>query len=486
MNQTGTILLLAIAAFSVTGLVLTLYGKSEPVTVAFPSLPDVPLPSPTSRTLHQPVGMAGCLAAACHGGPAERTLSRQFDARTWQSSGTCWAAADPHTAAYSLLTDQPRRPVRVTARHIMERYAPGKKATEEVRCLACHTNPALARPELLHDTRTMGLRAEGVSCEACHGNASGWINSHTTWTGDRSRVYAETGMTPLFDLGERAMTCAGCHVGAPADADRGWPVRDMNHDMIAAGHPRLNFDFAEYLRRLPRHWQEKERSTNTARPLNPAKVWYVGRYAHAEAACRLLADRAQRADTDPQTPWPEFSEYNCSSCHHNLRIAKPNDPSADWRTLEDYLAGRPLGVPLWQILWPVGSAPGLAKPSRADTLLSPVVTLMEGSHRWPPAHAVPPVVLQIAQTLRDKRNGWVAAPDADVQQEVQRFLSEGGKLWPEWDTAQQLYYGLAAFDRVQGHYSEQLLKTYQSAMRAFQNNDWNEVEKTFEAIRKGK
>lgn len=430
--------------------------------------------------------MAGCLAAACHGGPAERTLARQFDNHTWQSSGTCWAAVDPHTAAYSLLTDQPLRPVRVTARQIMERYAPGKQATEEVRCLACHTNPTLARAELLHDTRTAVLRREGVGCEACHGNASGWINSHTTWNSDRSRWYAETGMTPLFDLGERAMTCVGCHVGAPADAERGLPVRDMNHDMIAAGHPRLNFDFAEYLRRLPRHWQEKDRTTNTPRTLNPAKVWYVGRYAHAEAACRLLADRALRSATDPHTPWPEFSEYNCASCHHNLRISEPNEPSADWRKSAEYLAGRPLGTPLWQILWPLGSAPGVAHPPRAEALLSPVATLMEGSSRWPPARGVPPIALQMAQTLRKERMGWVAAPDADVQRQVQRYLSHKGKLFPEWDTAQQLFYGLAAFDRAQGHYSEQLLKSYQSAMTAFRNNDWNEVEKALEAIRKGK
>src|SRR6476660_5000791 len=105
------------------------------------------------------------------------------------------------------------------------------------------------------------LRSEGVGCEACHGNASSWYGPHTgdTWSAaNRPALYQTHGMHKLYDVGERALVCAGCHVGAPADEKRGYPVpRDMNHDMIAAGHPRLNFDFADYQRRLPPHWQEK-------------------------------------------------------------------------------------------------------------------------------------------------------------------------------------------------------------------------------------
>jgi len=118
-----------------------------------------------------------------------------------------------------------------------------------------------------------------VSCEACHGNAGQWLQPHTSWKGDRTESYKQTGLKPLYDLGERALACAGCHMGAPADGDH--PVRDMNHDMIAAGHPRLNFDFAEYQRRLPKHWQEKDRTKSDLPPreLNEARVWYVGRLA---------------------------------------------------------------------------------------------------------------------------------------------------------------------------------------------------------------
>ena len=87
-------------------------------------------------------------------------------------------------------------------------------------------------------------------------------------------------MTMMTTIADRATICSGCHVGAPADLGRSFAVRDMNHDMIAAGHPRLNFDFGEFMRRLPRHWHQ-------ANPASPVREWLIGRVVHAEAACKL-------------------------------------------------------------------------------------------------------------------------------------------------------------------------------------------------------
>src|SRR6185312_4830920 len=114
-----------------------------------------------------------------------------------------------------------------------------------------------------------------------------------TWTAaNRDTGYQQSGMARLYDIGERALACAGCHVGAPADPERGYPVRDMNHDMIAAGHPRLNFDFADYQHRLTPHWFERNRTTG--QPAGPAfelQAWLIGKVAHAEAALHLDVDR---------------------------------------------------------------------------------------------------------------------------------------------------------------------------------------------------
>ena len=126
----------------------------------------------------------------------------------------------------------------------------------------CHVNPTLAAKS---DPHSKALHAEGVSCEACHGNAEHWRFEHAGWNPktNRDEAYGRTGMTKLFDPAVRAADCAGCHVGAPASTDM--PLREVNHDLIAAGHPRLNFEFTTYLRKMPPHWAEKDRETNKLR-----------------------------------------------------------------------------------------------------------------------------------------------------------------------------------------------------------------------------
>ncbi len=100
--------------------------------------------------------------------------------------------------------------------------------------------------------------------------------------------------------------CASCHIG---DQDR-----DMNHDIIAAGHPPLYYEFASYHQRLPKHWREPQ-SSNTDR--FEAYQWLVGQIAALDASLTLLEGRARKSL--PTSQWPEFSIYECSSCHQQLR-----------------------------------------------------------------------------------------------------------------------------------------------------------------------
>ncbi len=475
---------LVVAGFGVAGAIAA-FGPRSAAKIVIPTA-DVRTTTSTGPATRTAVGMSGCLAAACHGAPAGKALKGDL-ADVWQCSGSVWAAADPHTAAYSLLTDSPRRSVKVTADAIMAKYAPGRKATEDARCVACHTNPALASSEAMAEPKYVALREQGVSCEACHGNAGAWIQPHTAWKDDRTKFYADAGMTPLHDLGERAMNCAGCHVGAPAEG--GLPVRDMNHDMIAAGHPRLNFDFAEYQRRLPKHWQEKNRTlkgTPTVE-VNEAKVWYVGRVAHAEAACKLLADRAARAEAgDKRSPWPEFAEFNCASCHHNLRVPNERDKHGDWRKSAEYLDGRPPGNPAWQTIWPLTHAPGVATPKRGASNLTSVVRLMEGdtgNTRDAPA-------ADCARHGGTRRRG-VDGVATLARRETGRggragrtgVLPPGAPLVPEWDSATQLFFGLAALEYSRGKPGDATVKNYQVGVSAFRKQEWGGVETAFDLIR---
>ena len=361
--------LTASLALAVGGVAASAGWFAEDPQLALP--PPAPAAPPPRGSV---VGKAGCAATACHGGPAHSLTATPTDG-CWQGSATHWEACDPHQRAYSLLTDKPVRPVRHSADSSRKGLGWRGLATEESRCLACHTTPSLAT-----DRAPVEVRREGVSCEACHGNARSWQYAHTV-----RAEWPHPGMTRLNDLGVRAKTCAGCHVGAPA-AD-GDPLRDMNHDMIAAGHPRLEFDFGEHHRRLPMHWLERDRSKTDApkRKVSESHLWLVGRVAQAEAACELLASRAERASRNPNdtgSPWPEFAEFNCVACHHTIPVPdrdRKTDGRLTWQSLGSFSrSGDPRTAPLADLAERLGTK----RPPRPDELVAPATQAAAQLKAW--------------------------------------------------------------------------------------------------------
>jgi hypothetical protein len=142
---------------------------------------------------------------------------------------------------------------------------------------------------------------------------------------------ARLGMIDTKDLLVRGRLCASCHVGS---ADR-----DMDHDMIAAGHPPLRFEQASYEALLGRkHWDD--RPSRAANPNYEVQLWGAGRVTSAEASLDLLEGRAHRAmlatkalngpgqatNGGQKQPWPEFAELNCLACHQPLRAAPTAGP----------------------------------------------------------------------------------------------------------------------------------------------------------------
>ena len=106
---------------------------------------------------------------------------------------------------------------------------------------------------------------------------------------------------------------------------------DVDHDLIAAGHPPLHFEFASFHAHMPRHWPDWKDRDATKSPRGRAdfegRAWYIGQIVNAHAALDLLADRA----ADKAKPWPEFAEYDCASCHQDLGASgsakrKPGTP----------------------------------------------------------------------------------------------------------------------------------------------------------------
>ncbi|QVL31568.1 hypothetical protein KIH39_22405 [Telmatocola sphagniphila] len=346
-------------------------------------------------------GSAGCSGSNCHSqSPADSQESPQS---LWKSSQTIWTLKDPHAQSYETLLN-------AKSQAMMKRLYPNENhsAQQDLRCLACHANPLLVKTlesKTFTDEQVALLR-EGVSCEACHGAANAYRSEHVSWTDqtDREKAYSQFGLTRLYDWNVRAAQCAGCHVGAPASKDQ--PLRDVNHDFIAAGHPRLNFEFATYLRALPRHWSEKDRLQGN-RPLPvgwEAVAWSAGATERAKAALGLLADRVERK------PWPELAEFNCFSCHHDLKVA-------GWRPSSS-------GRLVWNTLFVPGhDFPGIQK------------TLQQGDTAL--------LTREIAQALfLLKQPVKPLTVDALLQR-----LTQSQPL--DWDTACQIYYALLVLKETQ-------------------------------------
>jgi hypothetical protein len=242
------------------------------------------------------VGVSSCSAQPCHG-----DVKRDSVWPIWGNEVTLWIERDPHAQAYRVLSNE-------LSKQMARRLRLEVPANRSHRCLGCHS-PG----EAYASQREEPVLADGVGCEACHGGAQKWLAEHTLagWQAKSARAKRESGMVDTKNLHDRAQACAKCHVGA-AGAN-GALGGDVDHELIAAGHPALKFEFTAYLSKMPKHWSEKV-------PLAgfDARAWAVGQTTSAAAALALLADRAARGN---ESAWPEFAEYDCYSCHHQLHGA---------------------------------------------------------------------------------------------------------------------------------------------------------------------
>jgi Cytochrome c554 and c-prime len=288
-------------------------------------------------------GAGACSAVACHGSIAPLAGSSVL-----RNEHTTWICDDKHSRAFELLFD--RRSIQIERNLAAGTDKDPLLAQLDARCLACHTTP---RPDNML-ARTAWLNGDGVGCESCHGSAAKWLGMHTTddWRSIPARDKDDRyGFTYTKSLLRRIELCSGCHVGR--DARDGLSPRDINHDLIAAGHPRLAFEFAAYQENQPKHWKTDTPGAVEAAADFPARAWALGQLVTAKAALELLRTRsaavaasapgnlpeALPASSPSRPPWPEFAEYNCFSCHHSLA-------DEEWRRNRQ-AAGPAVGTPEW-------------------------------------------------------------------------------------------------------------------------------------------
>jgi hypothetical protein len=375
--------------FSASQVLLT-RGRAQPA-------PSAPAPPALAGML----GTASCSGRACHGGlgPAG---SKGCEYTTWILQ------PDPHTRAFAVLDSERSRRMVKSLRRLkvdLDEVLPQADAL----CLSCHGPAALEGPR---------AGTDGFACESCHGPADKWLGPHTaaSWAKRTAADKRALGFQPMDSVADRARVCTACHVGSGE--------RDVNHDLIAAGHPRLNFEFDTYYANLPRHWQpERDKGRN----------WLAGQVVCAEAALQLLA---YRAEPQRHKPWPEFAEYDCFACHHDLQAKSGRQERGYGQRIPGTLPWSD-----WYYALPAAlGAPGL----RADLGRMMAQPLPDQTQ-----------VKQAAQTSADRLKAWLATvKDQPAPSTLfPRLIADERTLFPRagdsvtvanWDLAAQMALALQA------------------------------------------
>jgi hypothetical protein len=373
------------------------------------------VPAPAAVLRGPIAGSASCAGRSCHGGlePTAR------DSYVLLNEYTTVVTTDPHARGYRTLLDAP-------SMEIAHRLGIAEPHHSE-RCLACHVTPEAA--SVRHEPEVAGLldaeRQIGVGCESCHGNAMRWLDAHVSkdWRAMTAKQKDARGMVEVRDAAELARRCAGCHVGAPPTS--AVPLeRDVNHDLIAAGHPRLVFEFSSYFNNLPEHWKPRKLAEVPRRA--------VGQVIAAEAALDLLKHRA----ASPHAPWPEFAEYDCFACHHSL-----SEPT--WRQAR---AGRRPGSLTWGT-WYFTVPRTLAVQPLAE--LEELTREMEKSR--PGRDAVSGHGEKALVQMAKLRAAVSQLPDtpASARQQMKLLVnSERARQESSWDAAEQTYLALWTLNRT--------------------------------------
>lgn len=280
----------------------------------------------------QYIAIDSCATTGCHGAPIGAGRANRSSSKSG-SSYWIWVTSDPHVHAFDvLLSGRSRRIVQLLGGPAENETPTDPQSIAQLndpvryleflerRCVSCHATAPPAADTRVGPNHSFSDYADGVNCQSCHGPASQWLDPHKTQDWVDKKLAAENELLGMIDTGNvtrRAEACVGCHVGAPAKA--GNPVRDVNHDLIAAGHPRLNFEFAAYLENLPSHWDERP-SGKPDPSFADATLWATGQLVAAKAVVEQTAARAKAASTESLgAVWPEFAEYGCYACHHDLQ-----------------------------------------------------------------------------------------------------------------------------------------------------------------------
>lgn len=414
---------------------------ASPVSAQYSAIGEIPpLPAHDSwtdveaRSFHSTstsayIGSQSCAASSCHGDPRRETVVG--------ASANYFLDRDKHQLAGTVLRNQ-------RSIDIASRLKLGTHPWQARECLVCHAPGALD----VTDTTTLSARiAEGVSCESCHGAARDWLVPHRSVEWSYSDLWPASQRTQLGFIETKSLVsridrCADCHVGNATQM--------VNHDLIAAGHPRLAFEFAAYQSRMPIHWrQANERSrspvANSLHTWNQstyeARNWLIGQIVNAEHELDIL----EQATKSPRSAWPELSQYDCFACHHELSSPSWRQAREAWSLKPGELAWGTWNLGLIAELQPI--LPGSLTPevvAGGDQLRKTLRTL--SADRSQVQQLVPPLRQALAQSKAQLANSTWSAEELQLIRDT--LLSQHKSISKQgWDRSTQLYLASIALEK---------------------------------------
>jgi len=233
------------------------------------------------------LGVATCGTSTCHG-----KASAQPNKHVALNEYRTWIQEDRHAQAYRTLESQ-------ASKAMAAKLGIANAAAAKV-CLDCHSDniaAAMRGPKFQID--------DGVGCEACHGGAERWIESHAAKEATH-KTNLTAGMYPSEAPLARARLCLSCHLG----------TRDQfaTHAIMGAGHPRLSFELEAFTANQPAHYTVDADYVERKGKIEGVNLWIAGQFESARRFLTLLQTDLAR----PPGIFPELAFYDCHSCHHPM------------------------------------------------------------------------------------------------------------------------------------------------------------------------
>ncbi len=232
-------------------------------------------------------GAGSCNKEKCHG-HATKPRANEY---------TTWIKAEIHSAGYSVLYEK-------EAKEIAKKYGIKGKAGEDERCAVCHSIFLDKKPDLKGAKFDVN---EGVTCEACHGPSSGYLEPHAkpyepkgaegkVLDKARAKRHKESVGQGMWDAKNpkiRIETCVFCHY-------------QISSKMLDAGHPDLNFEMTYFQKTMPVHWVETPDKGDGF----SAKIAAAGQAVSLREALKKLAASSGKENVE--------ASYNQAMSHYKI------------------------------------------------------------------------------------------------------------------------------------------------------------------------